>query len=166
MGILKRWSKETFTEEDAGVAFGCRIKCLNFGEAPGFLTKLASFFELREEMLPAKEGDAPPKLTAAQVQGLYAAIPVEFVEDVFKRYVKDVVDLKDEDDKPITTGEQLFEIGSQRLALQVLFRIQRVAAGLSEQEGKASPSQPGPITAPTPTAGESAAAPTVLEVGT
>jgi hypothetical protein len=157
MSVLKRWARVTIAEGD--VSFSCKVKCLNYGEAPKFLTQMARFAEKSQAIKsPAAEEGAPESavavtVTADQVEGLYGAIPTEFAQRAFGSYVKDVEDLTDEEGVKIETGEQLFDIADLRIVMSVLREIQTRAAGISKAEGKDSSSQPGPSTDQAPTSG-------------
>jgi hypothetical protein len=171
MGVLKRWAKATFTEDD--VQFSCKVKCLNFREAPKFLAAMVRFGDKRQELLSKHKGqldedgnEKPVSFNADDVEALYALIPDDFAGKIFAECVKDIEDLQDEDGTAITSGAQLYEIARAGLVMAVLTEIQLHAAGVSVKEGKDSSSQPGPATARTPAGGDSAAPSTESAGGT
>jgi hypothetical protein len=135
MGVLKRWSKEVFTEEKDGIDFSCEVKCLNVDEAPEFLTQMATFAEASAAMGGGGEG-----VTPARVKALYSAVPGAFIKDSFTKYLRNIRDLADEDGKPFESGEEIAGAVTHPQAMAILGRIQRRAAGITETEGKASAS--------------------------
>ncbi len=136
MSLLKKWSRETFVV--AGQAIDLDLRILPaYGPGAEFNRVMAEYATSGKKAKAAADDD----MTTALVMP-----PEEFVEKVFRNWVRPAPGLQDEDGQKIETGGALWECGPPTvLVLKVLTQLQALQI-VSEEQGKdsASPSTSQP----------------------
>jgi hypothetical protein len=142
MKVLRRWHPRTFTF--AGEPLRLELKALQKAEAADFLVGM------QEIVKGAPKPDE--EVNRDRAVAMLTLYDTDFVRETFRKAVRPGEPMEDEDGRPITSGDQIFDLVTTGFVQAVLLELQGLCV-TSEAEGKGSGS---PSTSPSASAGSTA----------
>lgn len=131
MKILKLWH-EVAVNLGPGQSVKLKLKSLSMAEAPAYLKQLLAI------------GKASQNVTATTADGVFDMLPMDFVKESFRKWVRLGEPLQIEEGEVLKDSVELLEqAGTYAFIMDVLLKLQTLAT-LSEAEGKGSPSPSTP----------------------